>query len=250
MLIHTIIDELASLKLTGMLEALSSIQQGGSLGSISFTDGLGILVTQEKLHRQNKRLKRLLQQAKLRFSQACMEDIDYHYPRNLDKHKMQALVSCQWIQEHKNLIFIGATGLGKSYLACALGAHACRHSFSTRYLRVSKLLEMLRLANIDTTLNRLLIQWAKINVLIFDDWGIEPLSVQQRNQLLEIIEDRHQLQSCVITTQLPIEHWHNHIGDNTVADAILDRLLSNAEVFTLKGKSMRRQGQQQGGHTK
>lgn len=242
MLIHTIIEELANLKLQGMLEALSAMQQDGSLGSTNLIDGLGLLVTQEKLYRQNKRLKRLLQQAKLRFSQACMEDIDYQYPRNLDKHKMQALVSCQWIEQHKNIIFIGATGLGKSYLACALGAHACRHSFSARYLRVSKLLEMLRLANVDTTLSRLFMQLAKMNVLIFDDWGIEPLGVQQRNQLLEIIEDRHQLQSCIITTQLPIEHWHNHIGDNTVADAILDRLLSNAEVFTLKGKSMRQRG--------
>lgn len=239
MLIQTIIDDLSTLKLHGMLEALRALQEKGQLAHYSFTEGLGLLVSDEKVYRENKRQKRLLKQAKLRMEQANMESIDYEYQRQLPKDKMRHLLQGDWIRTPQNIVFIGATGLGKSYLACALGQLACRRGCSTRYFRVSKLLESLRLAQADGTLNRVLMQLAKVDVLLLDDWGLEPLNQQQRHHLLELIEDRHSLHPTIVTTQLPVEHWHEYIGDNTVADALLDRLLAKAEIMTLQGDSMR-----------
>lgn len=239
MLIQTIIDDLGTLKLHGMLEALRAQQDKGQMTQCSLADGLGLLVSEEKAYRENKRQKRLLKQAKLRVEQANVESIDYEYPRQLPKDRMRHLVQGDWIRTPQNIVFIGATGLGKSYLACSLGQLACRRGFSTRYYRVSKLLESLRLAKADGTLNRTLMQLAKVDVLLLDDWGLEPLNQQQRHHLLELIEDRHSLHPTILTTQLSVEHWHEYIGDNTVADALLDRLLAKTEVITLKGKSMR-----------
>lgn len=239
MLIETIINDLTHLKLQGMLEGLRSQQEKGQLGSLSLIDGLGLLVSDEKIYRENKRQRRLLKQAKLRIAQANVESIDYDYPRELPKEKMRYLLQCDWVNQPQNIILIGATGLGKSYLACALGQLACRRGYSTRYFRVSKLLESLRLAQAAGSLSRTLMNLAKQHVLLLDDWGLEPLSQQQRHHLFELIEDRHSLHPVIITTQLPVEHWHEYIGDNTVADALLDRVLAKSEIITLKGKSMR-----------
>lgn len=239
MLIETIIDDLSQLKLSGMLENLRALQDKGQLGSISFTDGLGMLVSHEKVYRENKRQKRLLKQAKLRMEQANVESINYEYQRELPRERMRHLVQGQWITQPQNIVFIGATGLGKSYLACALAQLACRRGFSSRYFRVSKLLEEIRLAQAAGSLKRLQIQIAKQQILILDDWGLEPLTQQQRHHLLDLIEDRYLLHPTIITTQLPVEHWHEYIGDNTVADALLDRLLAKSEIITLKGESLR-----------
>lgn len=239
MLIETIINDLTHLKLQGMLEGLRTQQTKGQLGSLSLLDGLGLLVSDEKLHRENKRQQRLLKQAKLRFAQANVESIDYDYPRKLPKDKMRYLLQCDWIHQSQNIVFIGATGLGKSYLACALGQLACRRGYSTRYFRVSKLLESLRLAQAAGSLSQTLMNLAKQSVLLLDDWGLEPLNQQQRNHLLEIIEDRHSLHPVIISTQLSTQHWHEYIGDNTIADALLDRVLAKSEIISLEGDSMR-----------
>lgn len=239
MLIETILDDLKTLNLTGMLESLRLSQDKGQLGSLSFIDGLGLLVSHEKSYRENKRLNRLLKQAKFRIAQAQVEGIDYEYPREMSKDKMRLLVQARWLQQSQNIIFIGATGLGKSYLACALGQLACRLGATTRYFRLSTLLEELRLAHASGILNRKMMQLAKYSVLLLDDWGLEPLNQQQRHHLLDLIEERYLLHPTILTTQLPVEHWHEYIGDNTVADALLDRLLANSEIITLKGDSMR-----------
>ena len=239
MLIQPIADDLFHLNLHGMAEGLKSMQTDGSVATMSLIDGLGLLVSRERHSRDNRRLTRLIKQAKFRITQACIEDIDYTHPRKLDKSKMQYLIQSQWAEHNKNIIFTGATGLGKSYLACALGQYACRQGHTTRYFRVSKLLEALRLAHVDGSLSKLLVQLAKAKVLILDDWGIEPLQQQQRNWLLEIIEEGYQRQATIITTQLPVEHWHDYIGDNTIADAILDRLLACSETINLKGNPLR-----------
>ena len=240
MLIQPLLDDLSLLKLQGMREALAAMQQSPVTAMPDFSDGLGSLLSHEKIYRQNKRLQRLLTGAKLRYQQACIENIDDTNSRQLDKTQIKKLAQCEWLAQYRNVVFIGATGLGKTYLACALGHAICRQGFSVRYWRLPKLLEALRIAGVDGTLNKTYQQLAKINVLIVDDWGIEPLNAQQRHHLLEIVEDRYLLQSMIITTQLPQQHWHDYIGDNTVADAILDRLLTKSDIITLKGESMRK----------
>ena len=240
MLLETTLDDLNHLGLSGMAQALRHMQQQGQLASHSFLDGLGFLTSQEKLLRENRKYHRLLKSAKLRFEQACIEAIDYTHPRELQKQQIISFIQSDWVKAKQNIIFMGAKGLGKSFIACALGQYACRQGYSVRYFRLSKLIEELRLATVAGSLSRFFMQLAKINVLIIDDWGIEPLSGQQRQQLLEIIEDRYHLQSTLITTQLPIEHWHEYVGDSTIADALLDRLLPNAHIVTLRGQSMRK----------
>ena len=173
-------------------------------------------------------------------SNACIEDINYRHARGLDRSRMASLASCDWIRKQLNLCITGATGTGKTWLACAFGNQACRQGFSVRYLRVPRLFEMLRIAQGDGSYPRLMNQLAKTDLMVLDDWGLQKLSAPQRNDLMEIIEDRYGLRSTLIASQLPIEHWHDYVGDATLADAILDRLLHNAQRLLLDGESMRK----------
>jgi DNA replication protein DnaC len=184
----------------------------------------------------------LLKAAKLRIN-ACVEHIDYRHPRGIDKARMSTLSSCQWVQRQQNLCLTGPNGSGKTWLACALGNQACRQGLSTRYFRLPRLFEMLRIAHGDGSYPRLMNQLAKTDLLILDNWGIQKIVAAQRNDLMEVIEDRHGLKATLIASQLPVEHWHELIGEATLADAILDRLLHNAHRLPLKGESMRKKQQ-------
>ena len=235
---HTL-EKLRALRLTGMSDAFEQQLAQPAAQDLAFEERFGLLVDQEVLYRDNRRLARLLKTAKLRLN-ACVEDIDYRHPRGLDRSSIASLASCQWLQRHQNLCLTGPTGTGKTWLACALGNQACRQGLSVRYLRVPRLFEMLRIAHGDGTYPRLMNQLAKADLLILDDWGIQKMAAPQRNDLMEVIEDRHGLRSTLIASQLPIEHWHDYIGEATLADAILDRLLHNAHRLPLKGESMRK----------
>lgn len=238
MLIHPTIEKLEHLRLTGMARALKE-QLAMDLEGMGFEERLGLLVDREAVERDNRRLKTRLRQARLRH-QACIEDIDFQHPRGLDKSLIVRLAECQWIKGHQNLIITGPTGVGKSYLACAFAQKACREGYTTLYLRTPRLFEDLSLARGDGRYVKLLKGFAKIDLLVLDDYGLMQLNQEQRHDLLEILEDRHQLKSTMVTSQIPQEHWHEQIGDPTLADAILDRLVHNAHIIQLKGGSMRK----------
>ena len=238
---HTL-EKLHALKLTGMAAAFEQQLAQPAAEELSFEERFALLLDQEILYRDNRRLSRLLKAAKLRLN-ACVEDIDYRHPRGIDRSFMSALASCQWVQRHQNLGITGPTGSGKTWLACALGNQACRQGLSVRYLRLPRLFEMLRIAHGDGSYPRLMNQLAKTDLIILDDWGIQKIAAAQRNDLMEVIEERHGLRSTLIASQLPIEHWHEFIGEATLADAILDRLLHNAHRLPLKGESLRKRQQ-------
>lgn len=231
---------LRTLKLSGMADGLEQqMQQPSTHEELGFEERLALLVDRESTHRHNNKISRLLTAAKLKL-QAYPEDIDYSHPRGLQKSQFADLLSSHWIHHHHNVLITGPTGCGKTYLACVLATQACRHGLSVRYFRTSRLLEMLSVAHGDGRFTKLIQQLAKTDVLIMDDWGLEKMNLAQRNDLLEIMEDRHGLKSTLITSQLPIDQWHKAIGDATLADAILDRLLHNAHKLKLKGESMRK----------
>ena len=240
MLMQPTIQKLKDLKLYGMAEAFKSLIETPESESISFNDRFSLVVDREYLHRENRKQTRLLKNAKLRTTQACVEDIDYEHSRGLDKGVMATLVLCDWIRRKHNLIFTRPTGVGKTFLACALGHQSCRQGLSVQYFRMSKLFELLKMHHANGKHLQLTSQIAKTDVIILDDWGLGQLNKNDRHELLEILEDRHALKSTVITSQLPISLWHEYIGDATIADAILDRLLSSAHKIDLKGDSLRR----------
>jgi len=233
-------EQLYALKLTGMLDALEQQQAQPETHDLAFEERLALLVEREVLHRENRRLARLLKAAKLRV-EACVEDIDYRHPRGLQKPQMAALANLDWIRQSLNLCLTGPTGCGKTWIACALGNQACRQGLSVRYLRLPALLEQLRIAHGDGSYVRLMGHLLKTDLLILDDWGIQPMTRHQRNDLMEVIEDRHDRRSTLIASQLPIDHWHDYIGEATLADAILDRLLHGAHRIKLTGESMRKE---------
>jgi len=239
---HTL-EKLYTLKLTGMARAFEQQLAQPDLQALCFEERFGLLVDQESLDRDNRRLSRLLKAAKLRLN-ACVEDIDYRHPRGLDRAFMSTLASVQWIARHQNLALTGSTGSGKTWLACALGNQACRQGWSARYFRLPRLFESVRIAHGDGSYPRLMNQLAKTDLLILDDWGLQKLTVAQRHDLMELIEDRHGLRATLIAGQLPIEHWHEYIGEATLADAILDRLLHNAHRLALTGESLRKHDQE------
>ena len=239
MLIHPTLEKLESLRLTGMLTALQEQMGMDDINDLSFEERLGLLVDREAVCRESRRLKTRLRKAKLRHA-AAVEDIDFRHPRGLDKSLVLRLADCNWLKNHENLIITGPTGVGKSYLACAFAQKACRTGYSAIYLRTSRLFENLGLAKGDGRYIKLLTGFAKTDLLVLDDFGLAKLNREHQHDLLEILEDRHGLKSTLVTSQLPVEHWHEQIGDPTMADAILDRLVHSAHKIQLKGGSMRK----------
>lgn len=239
MLNQTTIERLRALRLRGMADALAGQLQQPDMQSLSFEERLGLLVDLEWAHRQNRRLARLLKAAKLRLP-ACMEDIDYTQPRGLDQAVMRHLATCRWVREHQHVLIVGPTGVGKTYIACALANAACRQGFSTRYYRTPRLLTDLLAAKADGSYPRLMSALARTELLVLDDWGLSSISAVEARDLLEIVDDRTQSHSTIVASQLPIDHWYGIIGDPTVADALLDRLIHQSHKLTLKGESMRK----------
>ena len=238
MMNNATLDKLRELRLTGMADAFQE-QLMKPLSDLDFESRLGILIEREWYLRENRRLKRRLQQAKLQQS-ACVEDIDFQHPRGLNKSNVLELARGQWIRQHLNLLITGPTGCGKTYLACAMAHKACLTGFTSRYYRLPRLWHELKVAKADGTYGQWLSQLAKVDILILDDWGLVSPDHDQRRDLLEILDDRYQQRSTIITSQLPITHWHEHLNDATLADAILDRLIHNSVRLELKGESLRK----------
>jgi DNA replication protein DnaC len=239
MLPHPVAEHLRHLKLTGMLRAWQEQQQLPDAQTLTFDERFGLLVDREVTERANRRLQTHLKRAKLRFD-ASLEDIDYGAARGLDQALLLSLASCQWIREHHNCIITGPTGSGKSYLACALAQKACREGLTALYLRVPRLFQELALARAEGRYPKLLAAYAKTQVLILDDWAMARLTDEQRRDLFEVIEDRYDRRATILTSQVPVKQWYDAIGDPTLADAILDRLVHNAYIITLKGDSLRK----------
>jgi DNA replication protein DnaC len=232
--------QLRQLKLHGMASALQlQSEQPGNYDNLSFEERIAMMADSEQHEREIRKQERLLKAAKLKIH-ANAQDIDYSQPRGLKQSLMASLLSCEWINKHQNLLLTGPCGSGKTYLACAAAHTACTKGFSTRYYRLSRLMIALTQAKADGTYTKALNQLAKIDMLILDDWGLEVLKPAQRNDLMEIMDDRNGSTSTVIISQLPTDQWYESIGDNTLADAILDRLMHNAHRINLKGESMRK----------
>lgn len=239
MLKHPTLDQLHALGLYGMAKAFVEVETADEAHSLGHHEWLGILLDKESSWRHDKRLLARLRHAKLR-QQACIEDVDYRSPRGLDRALFQKLAEGGWIEAHDNLVCVGPTGIGKSWLACAIGHRACRDNRSVLYQRVPKLFEDLALARGDGRHPRLMRSLGRADLLILDDWGLEPLDAAARHDLLEILEERYGRRSTIITSQLPVNRWHEFIADPTYADAILDRIIHNAHRIELDGESMRR----------
>ena len=239
MLSHPTLDRLHALQLRGMARAFEEQMQMPECAELSFAERLGLLVDREAADRESRRLARRLKDAKLR-QEAAIEDLDFRIPRGLDKRLVLSLAGCGWIDQHLNVLITGPTGVGKTWLACALAHKACRDGYSARYLRLPRLMQDLPIAKADGRYAKLLRDYAKADLVVLDDWGLMPMNADTRRDLLEILDDRHNRHSTLVTSQLPIEQWHDYIGEPTIADAILDRLVHNAHVLTLRGPSMRK----------
>ncbi len=240
MLNHPTLEKLQTMRLTGMFKALQEQQETREIEALSFEERLGLILDREMTERQSKRLQTRLKKAKLRH-QAAVEDINYRHPRNLDRSQVLKLCDCQWIKEHQNLIITGPTGIGKSWLACAFAHKACREGYTALYTRMPRLLQDVGISRGDGRYPKVMKELSKIDLLVLDDWGISPLKAEQLRDLLEILEDRHGLRSTLVTSQLATKQWHEYLGDPTLADAILDRLVHNAHRMDLQGDSMRKQ---------
>jgi len=241
MLTEPTMEKLRALRLDVLADTWAEQQKNPEIQKLSFDERLGMLIDAEWLHRQNKRLARALKEAKLRIGNACVEDIDYSPRRELEKATIRQLASCRWVEEHQTIVISGATGTGKTYVACALAQQACRKGFRAIYRRATRLNDELTLARADGTYSLVLSRFARTDVLVVDDWGMAPPKDQERRDLLEIVEDRYGSRATIMTSQLPPTKWHEHIGDPTVADAVCDRLLHNAHRLVLKGPSRRKE---------
>jgi DNA replication protein DnaC len=240
-LTHPTTEKLHALRLTAFAKAWHEQQKQPDVLTLSFDERLGLLVDAEWLARDDARVQRNLREAKLRISQASLEDVDFNPKRELDRALVRQLAQCRWVQEKQNIIITGMTGTGKTYLACALAQAAIRKGHRVLYRRAPRLFEELALAHADGTFPALLKRLAKVDVLVIDDWGLAPPKDAERRDLLEILEDRYGARSTLLTSQLPTSKWHDHLGDPTVADAICDRVLHGAHRLVLKGPSRRKE---------
>ena len=238
------LEQLSALHLHEMATAWQAQQAQADHAALTFDERFGLLIEAQWLARENRRLQRSLTEARLRLAQATLEAIEHRPQRPLDKALLRQLATGQWIAHHHNVVITGMTGTGKSFIACALAHQACRTGSRVLYRRVPRLFEELTLAHADGSYTRLLARFARTDVLVLDDWGIAPLRDQDRRDLLEIFEDRYGLRSTILTSQLEVEHWHDHLGEPTVADAICDRLLHNAHRIALQGPSWRKEAAQ------
>ena len=239
MLIHPTVDQLTSLGLAGMARAFAELEANPGATQLSHAEWLALLLEREATERSNRRLTARLRHARLR-QRAVIEDIDYRAPRGLDRALFQKIIAGDWIDAPHNLIIEGPTGVGKSWLACALANKACRDNRSVLYQRVPKLFADLALARADGRYPRLMKRLGRVKLLILDDWGLEPFGPEQRRDLLEIVEERYGRGATIITSQIPLDRWHDVIGEPTLADAILDRIVHNAHRPKLKGDSLRK----------
>lgn len=241
MLNEPTLDKLRAMRLDGMAAGWLEQQKDAGATKLAFDERFGMLVDAEWMHRENKRLNRTLKEAKLKLSQACVEDIDYPPRRELDKAVVRQLASCRWVQEHQAILITGATGTGKTYVACALAQQACRKGFRAVYRRAPRLFDELRLAHADGTYVRLLARLARVDVLVIDDFAIAPVTDVERRHLLELLDDRHDTRSTIVTSQLAPADWHDYLADPTLADAICDRIVHHAHRLVLKGPSRRKE---------
>ena len=239
MLNEQTLEKLYHMKLNGMAEAFKEQILQPDLAQMSFEERFALLVERHWTWKEDRRMKRLLSLAKLKIN-ACIEDIDYRAPRGLQKSVILQLSSCDWVRNAHNVIITGPTGAGKTYLACALANRACRMGLSAFYIRIPNLFQELAIARADGSYSKIMKKLLRAKVLVLDDFGLSPMSAQERRDLLEVVEDRHGFTSTIVAAQLPIEHWHENIRDPTIADAVLDRLVHNAYKINLKGESMRK----------
>ena len=241
MLNHQTMDKLREMKLTGLAAAWQEQQSRADYGGLGFDERLGLLVDAEWLSRQNARLRRNLKEARLKLGSACLEDLEHDERRNIDKALIRQLATCTWVGQHQNIAITGATGTGKTFLACALAQHALRRRYRAIYRRTSRLFDELALARVTGTYARLLARLARVDILILDDWCMESLGPAERKDMSELMEDRCGERSTILTSQRPPDLWHEQIGDPTTADAICDRILSNCHRLVLKGPSRRKE---------
>jgi DNA replication protein DnaC len=239
MLNHPTVERLHQLRLPGMARALASQAQSPEIGQLSFEERLGLLVDCEAAERESRQNTARLKRAGLKQA-ATPEDVNFRHPRQLDRGLFARLMTGRWVSDHQNVLICGPTGIGKTYLACALANQACRQGHSVLYVRLTRLLPALAIGRGDGSYLKLLAQLAKTEVLVIDEWALAPLSDDSRRDLLEIFDDRHGTRSTIITSQLLVEHWHASIGDPTLADAILDRLVHQAHTLDLDGESLRK----------
>lgn len=239
MLNQPTLEKLQTMKLHGMADAFRTQLETADTSQLSFEERFAMLVDQQWLWKENRALARRLRAARLK-ERGVIEDIDYQHPRGLDRKLIRTLASSEWVRQHQNLLLIGPTGIGKTWLGCALAQKACRDGFTILHKRSPELFRDLAVAHVDGSFGRLLTKLARIDILVLDDFAMAPLKDSERRDFLELCDDRYQRRSIILTSQLPLAHWHEQIGDPTLADSILDRMVHNAYRIELNGESMRK----------